>query len=214
MSKIKAVIFDCDGVLVDSEPISNRVLVEMANELGANINLAYAYEYFKGNALKNCIQKISELVALPSKTQFEKDFRARSFKAFEQEIKPVKNIESALKKLSLPYAVASSGPQYKIELNLKLTGLLPYFQERIYSCYSLQKWKPQPDVFLWAAGDLKVAPHECLVIEDSLIGIEAARRGGFAIAAYNPENSKVLAEEANNSFTDMLNLDEVIRSFC
>jgi HAD superfamily hydrolase (TIGR01509 family) len=214
MPGIKAVIFDCDGVLVDSEPISNRVLIEMANELGANLNLEYAYDNFKGNSLKNCIILISELVPLASKKQFEKDFRERSFRAFEKEIQPIAHIEEALNALRLPYAVASSGPQYKIELNLKLTGLLSYFENRIYSCYTIQKWKPEPDVFLWAAQDLKVAPEECLVVEDSIIGIEAALSGGFKVAAYNPENSNVLTERANRTFSDMLNLNKIIKSFC
>jgi HAD superfamily hydrolase (TIGR01509 family) len=211
MSEIKAVIFDCDGVLVDSEPISNRVLIEMANERGALIDMDYALRYFKGNSLKNCINRIDDLVGLESKEAFETEFRNRSFKAFEKEIQPIKNVRSLLEHLQLPYCVASSGPQHKIELNLRLTGLLSYFTNRIYSCYSIQKWKPEPDVFLWAAGDLKVEPKDCLVIEDSAIGVKAALRGGFKVCAFDAEGLfEAWAQQAHMTVSDMTELYTVL----
>jgi len=207
MSDIKAVIFDCDGVLVDSEPISNRVLVEMANELGASLDLDFAYEHFKGNALKTCIQIISDRVPITSHQEFELEFRQRSFKAFESGITPVKDIEQLLQQIELPYSVASSGPENKIRLNLELTGLLQYFENRIYSCYAIQKWKPEPDVFLWAARDMNLEPAQCLVVEDSAFGVEAAKKGGFVVCAYNSESDfSRLEEYADFCIDDMLKL--------
>ncbi|MEM1001563.1 MAG: HAD family hydrolase [Bacteroidota bacterium] len=204
MPKIKAVIFDCDGVLVDSEPISNRVLVEMVNELGGEIDMKFAYDNFKGNSLKNCIETISKIVEISSKENFEKDFRKRSYAAFEKEIQPVKNIENVLQNLKLPFSVASSGPEYKIELNLKNAGLLKYFENHIYSCYSIKKWKPKPDVFLWAAREMNVLPEECLVIEDSVFGIKGALAGGFQVCAFMADGSdSELSSLAHYSVLDM-----------
>lgn len=207
MQQIRAIIFDCDGVLVDSEPISNRVLIEMAKAYGADIALDYAYTHFKGNSLKSCIKLISELVPIPSENEFEVEFRARSFEAFKNEIQPVKNVKQLLSQLEVPYCVASSGPQYKIELNLELTGLSQYFEDRIYSCYTINKWKPEPDIFLWAADELNVEPKECLVIEDSIYGVEAALKGGFMVCGFDPDGKdQELKKAAHFTIDHMLKL--------
>ena len=160
MPKYKCIIFDCDGVLVDSEPLGNQVMVDMANELGAAIDLEYAYQNFKGNALKKCISKVSELVGSEMPLNFEADYRRRSFEKFKKEIQPVEGILDLVKNLKIPFCVASSGPESKIRLNLELTGLWPYFESNIFSCYTIQKWKPNPAVFLWAAESMGFQPSE------------------------------------------------------
>lgn len=210
MSDVKAIIFDCDGVLVDSEPISNGVLIEMAAELGATFSMAYAYKHFKGNSLKKCISIINEQAPILDSIKFEQAFRERSFKAFKAGIKPIAHVESLIKSLKMPYVVASSGPEHKIQLNLELTGLWPYFENRVYSCYSIGKWKPDPSVFLWAAKELQLHPEQCLVVEDSVMGIQAALAGGFKVCAYSPEGDEELQNLADFTIDDMLKLNHYL----
>ena len=207
MYKYKCVIFDCDGVLVDSEPISNGMLVIMVNELGLNIDLDYAYTHFKGNSLKNCIFKINELLGKPAPDNFEEEFRRRSFEAFQNEIQPVAGIKNVLDQLNIPFCVASSGPVHKIKLNLQLTGLLDYFEGKIFSCYTIGEWKPKPDVFLWAAETMGFSVKDCVVIEDSKLGLQAGKSGGFDVFGYAAHDYHNELTQANLTFSSM---DELI----
>ena len=211
MSKYKCVIFDCDGVLVDSEPIGNKVMVEMANELGAHINLDYAYKYFKGNSLNKCVTQISELIDIDIPSNFESEYRSRSFEKFKNEIQPIEGVLEVVKNLKIPFCVASSGPVNKIRLNLELTGLLPHFESKIFSCYTNQKWKPDPAVFLWAAETMGFRVSECVVIEDSPIGVNAAISGGFDVFGFTAHDYRdELRENATKTFDNMLKLSELL----
>jgi len=211
MSKYKCIIFDCDGVLVDSEPLSNQVMVDIANELGANINLKYALRNFKGNSFNNCAQQISDLIGKAVPNNLEEIYRERSFEKFRNEIKSINEIKNVLDDLKLPFCVASSGPESKIKLNLELTGLMEYFQENIFSCYTIGKWKPDPSVFNWAAKTMGYNPNECLIIEDSLIGVEAALNGGFDVFGYTAHDyNDELRKMATKTFSEMLILPELL----
>ncbi len=193
-------------MLVDSEPIANRVLVDMANEFGAGVNMEYAYKHFKGNSLTVCLQEIEMLVGKSLPSDFEKNFRERSFEAFSKEIKPVEGIEKVLENLEIPFCLASSGPLSKIKLNLTLTGLHRYFEERIFSCYTLKKWKPDPDIFLWAATSMGFQAQECVVIEDSNLGIVAARRAGMDVFGYTARDYNNDLKNATLTFNKMTQL--------
>ncbi|WP_299363953.1 HAD-IA family hydrolase [Winogradskyella sp.] len=211
MSKYKCIIFDCDGVLVDSEPLSNQVMVDLANELGANIDLDYAYQHFKGNSFYNCSNKISALIGKEVPKDLELQYRQRSSEKFKAEIKPIQGIKELLDTLKVHYCVASSGPEHKINLNLELTGLFPYFEGKIFSCYTIQKWKPDPAVFLWAARTMGFNPKECLVIEDSLIGVEAALKGGFDVFGFTAHDyMNELHKDATKTFDSMIQLKELL----
>lgn len=185
--KYKCIIFDCDGVLVDSEPIANQMLITMAAELGIRIDINFAIDHFIGKSLYTCMETISQYGKIKLPDTFEKEFRKRSFEKFKEELQPIPGIKNVLKKLELPFCVASSGPVNKIELNLKTTGLYSFFEGKIFSCYMVNTWKPEPDVFLLAAKTMGFDPKECLVIEDSLAGITAAQNGGFDVLAYKSE---------------------------
>ena len=211
MSKFKCVIFDCDGVLVDSEPISNQVLVDMANAHGANIDLDYAMKHFKGSFMQACIEKISRLATRPLQENFEIEYRQKSFEAFKNNIQPIRGVKNVLDNLNIPFCVASSGPENKIRLNLELTNLLPYFENKIFSCYTIKKWKPDPAVFLWASKTMGFKPNECLVIEDSLSGIKAAKFGGFDVYGYTEHDyNNDLKLEATKTFSNMNDLLKII----
>ena len=211
MSYYKCVIFDCDGVLVDSEPIGNQVLVDMANTLGANIDLDYAYKYFKGNSMQSCAHMIADLIPGPLPRDFIQDYRKQSFEAFRKYIKPVNGIREVINNLEINYCVASSGPENKIRLNLELTGLLRYFENKIFSCYSIEKWKPDPAIFIWAAESMGFEPQECLVVEDSPIGVAAAKAGGFDVAGYlEHDYRKELSELVDYKLQSMKDLTSLL----
>ncbi|WP_431136266.1 HAD family hydrolase [Psychroserpens mesophilus] len=214
MLKYKCVIFDCDGVLVDSEPIGNQVLVDMANALGANINLDYAYKHFKGEKMQSCVDIIETLISQPIPKDFIASYRQKSFEAFKTNIKPVDGVVELIQSLKIPYGVASNGPENKIRLNLEVTGLLPYFKNKIFSCYAIQKWKPSPAVFIWAAETLGFKPEDCLVIEDSLTGVIAAKNGGFDVIGYTAHDyNNELKSEATYIFDSMTDIKENLVSF-
>ena len=213
MSKYKCIIFDCDGVLVDSEPISIQILVDMANAHGAHIDLAYGMKHFKGSFIKACLEKISKLATRSLIENFEEEYRQKTTIAFKKNIKAIDGVKEVLDHLNIPFCVASSGPEDKIKLNLELTGLLPYFEKNIFSCYAIQKWKPNPAVFLWAAKTMGFKPEECLVIEDSLSGVGAAKAGGFDVFGFTAHDyNDELKAEATNTFGAMDSLLSMIKS--
>ena len=180
-SPIKCIIFDCDGVLVDSEPIAISTLVGMANDLGVDIDYAYGIREFQGNSMSGVMDIIQSHTNRPLPANFEQQYRKTSFERFSKELQPIPNIPEVIQQLNLPYCVASSGPPHKIQHTLTTVGLLPYFEDKIFSCYQLQRWKPDPAIYLHAAETMGFAPEECLVIEDSLLGVQAGIASGATV---------------------------------
>ena len=133
MSKYKCIIFDCDGVLIDSESIAIGVLVDMANHLGANMDFKESLVSLKGKALNFCMDVISQRINAPLPINFESDYRINTFETFRKEIKPIEGIREVLENLKIPFCVASSGPENKIRLNLEVTELLPFFYGNIFN---------------------------------------------------------------------------------
>lgn len=183
-SKPKCIIFDCDGVLVDSEPITARVLIKMSQEIGVDIDMAYVEANFTGNSWAGCVSLIEAKGGIKLPANFEQEYRRRSSEAFKKEIQPIKGIPELINSLTIPFAVASSGPVSKIRLNLGLIGLLDKFEGRIFSCWDLEKWKPDPAIYLHTAKILGFAPEDCVVVEDSLFGVKAGIAGGFRTIGY------------------------------
>ena len=201
MSKYKCIIFDCDGVLIDSESIAIGILVDMANHLGANMNFQESLISLKGKSLNLCIELVSKRINEPLPIHFEQDYRINTFEAFREKIQPIKGVKEVIQNLKIPFCVASSGPENKIRLNLEITGLLSFFEGNIFSCYAIQKWKPEPDIFLWAAETMGFTPQECLVIEDSISGVKAAKNAGFDVFGYTEHDyNNELQQEATKTF--------------
>jgi len=206
---IKCILFDCDGVLVDSEPIALSTLVYQANNLGVDIDLDFATQYFKGNSLEDAIEFFRKK---PVPTNFEQTYRTITFDRFKKELKPIAGITELIPQLTIPFAVASSGPQHKIRLNLEITGLINQFEGNIFSCYDLKKWKPNPAIYMHAAKQMGFDPKECLIIEDSLMGVQAAAASGAVVYAYaeHAHNKEELQATGATLFYDMLDILEIL----
>ncbi|MBO1048531.1 MAG: HAD family hydrolase [Dolichospermum sp. DEX182a] len=167
------VIFDCDGVLVDSETLGNRVLVEFIAEFGLKLEIEEAILLFRGCKMADCVAVIEQKLGKKMPSDFVTQLRTRTAKAFEHELLSIEGIEAALDKIDLPICVASSGPIEKIELALRVTNLLPRFAGSIFSSYQIGSWKPEPDLFLFAAKTMGFEPQFCTVVEDSILGVRA-----------------------------------------
>ena len=209
---IKCILFDCDGVLVDSEPIALSTLVYQANKLGVDIDLDFATQYFKGNSLEGVVDILETFRKKSVPINFEQTYRTITFDRFKKELKPIVGITELLPQLTIPFAVASSGPQHKIRLNLEITGLIHQFDGNIFSCYDLQKWKPDPAIYIHAAKQMGFDPKECLIIEDSLMGVQAAAASGAVVYAYaeHAHNKEELQATGATLFYDMLDILEIL----
>lgn len=205
--KYNCIIFDCDGVLVDSEAISAKIFQEMIFELGAEIDFETVLEQITGTSMKENLLFISEIINGVLPASFETEFRQRTYEAFKTELKPIYGIPDLLKKIKVHVGVASSGPVEKIRLNLTTTNLIHFFGENIFSSYEIGSWKPDPEIYLHAAKIMGFRPGECAVIEDSLPGIQAAKAGGFDVFGFAGEKNKKAFEESGA--TVFSNVDEL-----
>lgn len=176
----------------------------MANSVGAEIEMDYALNFFSGKSIKSTFKHIEKLIKKELLNQFEKEYRKRTFEAFKTDLKPIKGIHSLLNKITLSYCVASSGPIEKIKMNLTTTDLIKKFENRIFSSYEIGSWKPNPEIFEYAAEKMGFRPNECAVIEDSIAGIKTAKRGGFDVFGFaNLKNQTELKIEGAKVFFEM-----------
>ncbi|MFK8164301.1 MAG: HAD family hydrolase [Lewinella sp.] len=190
----KCIIFDCDGILVDSEQITFSVLAEMSREVGVRLSEAELEANFLGKSLNSIIAFLEAATDRSLAATFETEFRQRTFSKFKTDLQPVEGIRELLDRLTVPVCVASSGPPHKIRMNLKLTGLDVHFGDNTFSCYDLKRWKPDPAVFLHAADTMGFSPAECVVVEDSPTGIKGAVAGGFTVYGLTRHgNDQILA---------------------
>lgn len=204
MLDCELIIFDCDGVLVDTEPVTNRLLAETLTELGWPVTTEESIERFKGRDL-HVIRAEAEAVVGRALPGLLDDYRARMFAAFECE--PIAVIDGAHELLDVldgagthARCVASNGPQNKMQASLASAGMLGRFdhegEARIYSAYDIEVWKPEPDLFLHAAKRMGCAPKDTVVVEDSSSGVVAANRAGMRViglAGLTPAESLVEA---------------------
>jgi len=185
LSEYELVIFDCDGVLVDSESISCGTIAEIATELGFPMTTDEAITAFVGTSMDVVTTYLRPRIKEPLPSDFEQEYRNRIKQRFENELQPIPGIESVLESLTIPKCVGSNGPREKIMMNLGLTKLLSHFEShQIFSAYDIKKWKPLPDLYLYAARQMGVAPKNCVVVEDSLAGVQAAQAAGMEVIGY------------------------------
>lgn len=213
------VIFDCDGVLVDSEAIAAAVLTETLAGLGTDIDEATVYRRFLGRSLDAVRDVLAQEYGLTSSGDIiPPSFRERLIKRFRAELKPIPGVAEAVKRINLARCVASSSRPERLRLTLGLTGLLPLFDPNIFSTTMVLRGKPAPDLFLHAASAMNISPSDCVVIEDSPAGVEAAKRAGMRVfaftggahAAASNLNSLLAALAPDAIFDDMLRLPELL----
>ena len=178
------VIFDCDGVLVDSEPISMAVLRDVIAAAGHEIEEAEAYRLFLGRSMATITETLAERIGLSFTPDHLEAIRLQLADRFRAELKPVSGIREAL--LAIPHrrCVASSSKPERIRLSLKVAGLLELLEPSIYSSTMVKRGKPAPDLFLHAAREMSAEPAACIVVEDSPAGIEAAKAAGMRVFAF------------------------------
>jgi HAD superfamily hydrolase (TIGR01509 family) len=179
-TKPDLVIFDCDGVLVDSELLSCQCLSDELSEFGISLTLAQALELFLGRSTSAVVQHFRELGQMVP-GDFPVRLKSRVLTAFERALKPIPDVETVLSGLRVPYCVASSSDLDRVALSLKVTGLARHFSDRIYSAQMVARGKPAPDLFLYAADKMVAQPARTLVIEDSVSGVQAAKAAGMMV---------------------------------
>lgn len=178
------VIFDCDGVLVDSERIAVRIDAQVLGRLGWPLTEAEVVERFLGRRQNYMIGEIERHLRRTLADAWEEEFLPLYREAFAAELAPVDGVVDALDRIATQTCVASSGTHERIRYSLGLTGLLEHFDGRIFSAEDVAHGKPAPDLFLHAAEQMAADPRACAVVEDSHWGVEAARAAGMAVFAY------------------------------
>jgi HAD superfamily hydrolase (TIGR01509 family) len=208
------VIFDNDGVLVDSEPISNRHLAAYLTELGHPTSYEDSIRDYMGSAMHRIHDLVLERTGRPLPEDFDDVFHARVFAAFELELQPVAGIAGVLEKLAadgVPYCVASSGSHERIRVGHRATGLDRWFaDERIFSSQDVGRGKPAPDLFLYAAERMGVEPGRCVVVEDSPLGVQAAVAAGMDVYGFTAMTPAARLARATQLFSDMGELADLL----
>jgi HAD superfamily hydrolase (TIGR01509 family) len=178
------VIFDCDGVLVDSEPLSNRILAERLTAIGLPTSTEDAMRDYMGRSWKTDQELIERRLGGPLPDGWVDGYHAEVFEAFERELEPVPGLPEALDDIELPWCVASSSAHPRIRTALRATGLLDRFEGRIFSSTDVEHGKPAPDLFLLAAGTMGAEPARCVVVEDAPAGVQAGLAAGMTVLGY------------------------------
>ena len=176
---IALVIFDCDGVLIDSEIISASALVQELAQHGIAIEMSHVLEQFIGHPYTVVAGKIAAFAGAPLPASFETDYRARLVQRFDAELRAMPGVLDVLDRLAVPFCAATSSHPERAQRSLRAAGLTERFGERVYTVSMVTRPKPAPDLFLHAAKAMGVEPAQCVVVEDSDLGIAAAQAAGM-----------------------------------
>ncbi len=195
------IIFDCDGVLVDSEVLSCRCLSEALARYGISLSVDQALDLFLGRSVTAVFEHYEGL-GRPIPKQFVTELRTEIRGAFLSSLCPIEGVKSVLEDLRIPRCVASSSDVDRVSFSLSLTGLAPHFDARLYTSQMVERGKPAPDLFLYAAERMRVDPHRTLVIEDSVSGVKAGKAAGMTVwgfvggSHYQSRDGKAILREA------------------
>jgi HAD superfamily hydrolase (TIGR01509 family) len=203
------VIFDLDGTLVDSEGLCNQAFLDLLPQL--NETVASLTQRYRGKKLAQILADLERRLCQELPDAFEQQYRQRVAELFSYELKPIPGVPEMLDVMNFPKCIASSGPPLKIRQALQVSGLTPYFGDNLFSSYEVGSWKPEPGVFQYAAKAMGFMPGQCVVVEDSEVGIKAAAAAGMRAFQYvrNGETSPRRAGDVE-LFDDMLQLPQLL----
>ena len=182
--KSLCIIFDLDGTLVDSEYLCNQAFLDLLPEL--NDTVETLTQRYRGQKLSRILANIEQRIKHSLPVHFEVDYRQRVSELFSSQLKPMPNVIEMLNSIKFATCIASSGPLAKIHQALQISGLSIYFDNRIFSSYEIGSWKPEPSLFQHAANIMGFAPEQCVVVDDSNVGIEAALAAKMFALQYRP----------------------------
>lgn len=205
MARFDLVIFDCDGVVVDSERVVHAVFGEFIRSLGVHLSEAEMFERFMGRRLNECMDVVEQISGKPAPPGALERYTAERDRVLREQVQPVAGVRAVLEALTIPYCIASSGDHAKMRLTLCATKLMPFFEGRVFSATEVPNGKPAPDVFLYAAERMGAVPECTVVIEDSVNGVLAGCAAGmtvFGFAGLTPA-AKLRAAGAVRTFDDM-----------
>lgn len=188
----RLVIFDCDGVLVDSEALANRVMARHISNAGWTMSGAESERLFKGLTMQQVIERVEQHLQRRLPSTWLERFEADSFSTFIDELQPVDGVIDLIRRIhraGITSCVASQGSYEKMAVTLKSAGLIDMVGNHIFSAAEIGRPKPAPDIFLHAAMRMSMPPSQCLVIEDSLTGVTAALAAGMEVIGYDPKAS-------------------------
>jgi HAD superfamily hydrolase (TIGR01509 family) len=215
MEPFDAVLFDCDGVLVDSEPITNGVLRTMLAERGWDLSPEQCWQLFVGHTVRSRRELIEQHTGQPWSEDWLAEFMRRRNLALQRELRAIEGAHEAVadvhRRSAGRLAVASGADRFKVEMMLDQVGMLPFFAGRVFSGHEMPRSKPHPDVYLAAASHLGVDPRRCLVIEDTPTGVQAGVAAGALVWGYAVlgQDADLLAAGAARVFGDMADLTQL-----
>ena len=178
------IILDCDGVLVDSEPIAHGLLAQMMTDLGHPMSTAESVQKFTGRSLVDTLPLIEDVLGRSIPDQIGQHYSRLLLERLRRDLKPIAGVKKAVAMLRYPRCVASSSSLERIHLSLEVTGLASLFGSNVFSATQVTHGKPAPDLYLFAATKMAVAPKDCVVIEDSSLGVTAGRAAGMKVIGF------------------------------
>ncbi len=211
MNKVNCIIFDCDGTLVDSEPLTNKVIAEMAGELGIKMTGEEATSLWGGKTIDAVVYGMKEMSGKDLPEDWVSRLVQNVSNAYKYDLVPMDGISEVLDSLKIATCVASNGRPEHVENSLKIAGLYKYFQGKVYTASEVKYPKPAPDLFLYAVDKMGFSNEECVIIEDSIPGITAAVRAGIRVLGLVKMSSKKeIVEAGAEPFTNMRELPRLL----
>jgi HAD superfamily hydrolase (TIGR01509 family) len=209
------VIFDLDGVLVDTQDAENGALAHIGELMGLTLTAERRDELFSGKKMQECIDLMEELAQIAPPADAMPIARAKCEELIGERMDPIDGVPYALEQLSargIAMCVASNSPREIIERRLAKAGVLHHFDDRLFSAYDVSSWKPAPKLFLWAAAEYGAAVDDCVVIEDSQVGVDAAVGAGMRVLQYAPDPAVGPYHDSARVFSSLRDLPELIRN--
>jgi HAD superfamily hydrolase (TIGR01509 family) len=212
MARFDLVIFDCDGVVVDSERIVFDVFGDFIRSLGVHLSEEETREQFLGRTLAACMTIVETLSGRPAPPGALERYTAERDRVLRERVQPVEGVRAVLETLTIPFCIASSGGYDKMGITLGATGLKPFFEGRLFSATEVARGKPAPDIFLFAAERMRAEPKRTVVIEDTVNGVRAGFAAGMTVLGYvdlTPA-AKLIEAGAATTFTHMRELPALL----